>query len=357
MTVLSPLVLIPAYKPGPALMGLLEDLRAAVIVIVVDDGSGPAYGDIFDALGRHKNVHLLAHIVNLGKGAALKTGLNYAACTFPSSKGVVTADADGQHTAADILKVAAVLFESPTSVVLGSRSFGGTVGATAPLRSRAGNEITRLVMRAVTGQKISDTQTGLRGIPMAFIGDLLRLPATGYDFELDMLVTCRAKRRRIIEVPIATIYLDGNRSSHFNPLRDSMRVYFVFLRFVAISLITTAIDNAIFIASLQLLPSLWMCQLTARVIAGTFNYFAGRRSVFRSDAQVWTTIPKYWLSVLISGSISFGLIQNVVSRTTIPVIPAKLAVETLMFFFSFAIQRDFVFSKSSREAQGEKGSA
>lgn len=356
MTVLSPLVLIPAYKPGPALMGLLEDLPAAAIVIVVDDGSGPAYQDIFDALGRHKNVHLLAHIVNLGKGAALKTGLNYAACTFPSGKGVVTADADGQHTAADILKVAAVLFESPTRVVLGARSFGGAIGGT-PLRSRAGNEITRLVMRAVTGQKISDTQTGLRGIPMAFIGDLLRLPATGYDFELDMLVTCRAKRRKIIEVPIATIYLDGNRSSHFNPLRDSMRIYFVFLRFVAISLITTAIDNAIFIASLQLLPSLWMCQLSARVIAGTFNYFAGRRSVFRSDAQVWTTIPKYWISVLISGSISFVLIQSVVSRTTIPVIPAKLTVETLMFFFSFAIQRDFVFSKSSWEAQGEKDSA
>ena len=68
-------------------------------IVIVDDGSGPEFRDVFARAAAFPNVHLLRHATNLGKGAALKTGINYALCSFPELVGIVTADADGQHHA------------------------------------------------------------------------------------------------------------------------------------------------------------------------------------------------------------------------------------------------------------------
>ena len=135
-----PLVLIPAYKPEGALRVLVEQLcsRPEIAgVVVVDDGDGPEFRAIFDAVALLPRVHRLAHVVNLGKGSALKTGLNYVGCEFPGSVGVVTADADGQHAAEDILRVAKALMESPRSLILGVRGFDANV----PFRSKFGNTL------------------------------------------------------------------------------------------------------------------------------------------------------------------------------------------------------------------------
>ena len=347
-----PLVLIPAYKPDRKLIGLVTELSAhAEIagVLVVDDGSGPEFRAIFEALSALPNLHQLRHAVNLGKGAALKTGLNHAAVTFPESVGVVTADADGQHTAKDILRVAAALSETPRYLVLGARGFDTEV----PFRSRFGNSLTRTIMRAVTGQKLTDTQTGLRGIPLDFIPAVLRLKPTGYDLELDMLVSCRNTGRPIREIPIETIYIEGNRSSHFNPMRDSMRIYFVFVRFVGVSLVTAAIDNGLFMAAIHLFPNVLLCQAISRLIAGTFQFMAVRRGVFHSESSVAPAMAKFWTLVIFSGALSYLLIQSILRNTSIGVVPAKLAAETTLFLLSFVVQRDFVFGRKLDPA-GEK---
>ena len=339
-----PVVVIPAYKPSAGLPKLVRDLldsHAIAAVVTVNDGSGPAYAPVFAEL---RNIHgavVLDHAVNLGKGAALKTGLNHVACVFPDSAGAVTADADGQHAVADIRSTAAGLATAPRALILGARRFEGGV----PLRSRFGNVLTRYIMRAVTGQNITDTQTGLRGIPMDFIPELLHSKATGYDFELDMLVKCKYANRHIHEVPVETIYIDGNRSSHFNPLLDSMRIYFVFIRFAAVSLLTATIDNLTFILALRIMPAIWACMLTARLVAAIFNYTANKHSVFHSRAANAVALPKYWLSMLIAGLLSYCLIQGILAFTKMGVISAKMTAETIMFFFSFVIQRDFVFSQ------------
>ena len=345
-----PLVLIPVYRPGEALLRLVEDLTGIEeigAVIVVDDGSEPEYREVLRPLALRENVRLLRHVVNLGKGAALKTGLNFAACEYPESVGVVTADADGQHHAQDILRVAAALEASPRHLVLGVRSFGAGV----PFRSRFGNALTRYIMRAVTGQKLSDTQTGLRGIPMGWIPEVLKLRATGYDFELDMLVSCRGATPPVREVAISTIYVDNNRSSHFNPLRDSMRIYFVFVRFLAASLTTAGIDNLVFILALSFWPSALVCQIASRLVAGTFQFTAGKYGVFRSKAHTSVALPKYWLSVAAFGTLSYMLIQSIVAFTAIGIVTAKLCAETALFFLSFVVQRDFVFARRPDSAE------
>ena len=339
-------MLIPAFQPDATLLRLVADLlEVSAAVIVVDDGSGAAYRTLFASLRELSGVHVLSHDVNLGKGAALKTGLEFAAARFPKAVGVVTADADGQHPAGDVAHVARELMESPRAVVIGARR----MNRSAPLRSRFGNRIMRWAMRWVTGQKLSDTQTGLRGIPLAFIPELLKLPATHYDFEMDMLIRCREAGWTIREVPISTVYLDDNRGSHFRPLRDSLRVYLVLVRFSALSMVTAALDNALFIALLEVTPYIGLCQAMSRLSAGSFQFWAAKRGVFRSQAPVAPAMARFWLLSAATGASSYLLMRGLLHFTAIHVVPAKLVAETLMFFVSYVVQREVVFANRAAD--------
>src|SRR5665213_1880822 len=123
-------VVIPAYNPGPALYTLVQEIRALADfpVVVVDDGSQPQYQPLFGSL-ETAGVTVLRHAANRGKGAALKTGCMH--CKAAEALGVVTADADGQHCPADIIRVARAGAEnSARKVILGVRRFGKGV----PLR-------------------------------------------------------------------------------------------------------------------------------------------------------------------------------------------------------------------------------
>ena len=112
-------VLIPAYKPDERLIELTRELRGKDLdVLLVDDGGGEAYAHIFGDC-RALGAQVAVHAVNLGKGRALKTGINAALQLWPDMAGIVTADADGQHTPADILRLIDALGEHPHSLVLG----------------------------------------------------------------------------------------------------------------------------------------------------------------------------------------------------------------------------------------------
>lgn len=339
-----PIALIPAYNPEPAVVDIaLELVRSNRFqkVVVVNDGSGPECEAIFKALEEAEGVELLRHHVNLGKGAALKTGLNHVACRYPGAVGIVTLDADGQHLVVDVLKVAAKLMVEPHKLILGSREFKRDV----PLRSRFGNLMTRGVMRVVGGLSLRDTQTGLRGIPMEFFAPLLRLKTMGYDFELDMLLKVKEKHIVIIEVQIQTVYIDENRSSHFNPLLDSMRIYFVFIRFFSTSIIAALIDNIVFAIAYSLYPSILGAQVFGRVFSILFHYTANKKAVFKSKERVSYTFPKYMVFVVIFGILGYGLINLLVYKLHIAPISAKLFAEALLFFLGFFISREIIFKQ------------
>ncbi len=335
---------VPAFRPTAALPLLAKALAQAGVagIILVDDGSGPQSQTIFLQAIAQPGVHLIRHAVNLGKGAALKSGLNEAICLFPGCLGVVTADADGQHAPWDVLTVAAHLAQHPDELVLGVRKFDRSV----PTRSRLGNVITRLAVRLLLGTPVKDTQTGLRGIPRALIPHLLRIPSSGYEFELDMLVTAKHRGYSIGEEPVSTIYEPGNPSSHFNPLRDSMRIGFVLTRFSALSIVTAIVDNLAFVALQNLSFGIGLSQAGARLGAMLFNYGAARRAVFLSQENHRSTLPRYVLLVLASGVVSYGLIHALLAVTQLNPLRAKLLAETSLFLASFALQRDFVFTRS-----------
>ena len=336
-------IVIPAYAPGPALLQLVRCLvqRDVKTIIVVNDGSPPEFAKNFEDIAHFPQVHLLHHAVNLGKGAALKTGMNYALVSFPACCGVVTADADGQHRPDDVVRIAARLGEQPNALIMGVRAFTGRV----PLRSRIGNDLTRVLMRLMVGQNLADTQTGLRGIPARLIPHLLHVRSTGYEFELDMLMACKHQGVRILQEPVETVYLEDNKSSHFRPLLDSARIYFLLFRFSILSLLTALLDNVIFVLALSATSSIGESQALARLGAMVFNYLGARHVVFHSQQRQAVVLPKYVLLVIANGLLSYTLIQFLHFQLGVQTVAAKLGAEGLLFIANFAIQRDFVFTR------------
>jgi putative flippase GtrA len=228
----------------------------------------------------------------------------------------------------------------PSNLVLGARAFRGDV----PLRSRFGNDLTRLVFRIVIGQALQDTQTGLRAIPRELMPSLLKIKANGYEFELEMLILTARTKVPIKSVTIETVYLDGNATSHFDPIRDSARIYFVFARFISSSVLTAVIDYLVFTLAYQFTHSLSLAIGLGRLVAGTFNFTVNKSLVFHSSGNLGRSLAKYAGLVVALGVIAYALIHFLVHQWGWNAYLAKISVEGFLLLCSFVLQRDLVFS-------------
>ena len=343
-----PAALIPAYQPEENLIEILTGLSTSgefATIVLVNDGSDPQKKAIFDTAEQIEGVILLKHLTNMGKGAALKTGFNFIGVHFPNSIGVVTLDADGQHRVDDVLAVASKLIMNPGSLVLGSREFKGDI----PLRSRLGNIVTSKVLRVLGGLSLTDTQTGLRGIPSSCFKELLGLRTNGYDFELDMLLQIKRDGVEIIELPIQTVYLDGNSYSHFNPLIDSLKIYMVFIRFNLSSLLSVVIDYSVFAMLYSTGASVIGSQFGARFVAGAVNYVVNYKLVFKSDAQHRKSLLLYITALVAFAIVAYGLIVILTETFGVSVLTAKILAELLLYIASFSVQREFIFPSKRAE--------
>ncbi|MBQ8952562.1 MAG: bifunctional glycosyltransferase family 2/GtrA family protein [Clostridia bacterium] len=332
-------VLIPAYKPDRRLNKLVDDLLAAGFkrVVVVDDGGGAAYAPIFaDLAGR---AQVLTHPVNRGKGAALKTGLTEIKKTPGVS--VVTADADGQHTPEDIAKIADALLADPDALILGSRD-----KKAMPPRSKAGNTLTCCVFGLLTGLWLGDTQTGLRGLPAPALDRFSTLEGDRYEYEINMLISASEHGIPVKEVEIETIYIDNNASSHFNALRDGLKIYRLMFRqagkFVLSSLISSLLDVLLFsLAHYALGWSRIGAQIGARVISATVNYLLNSRMVFgkRVSGQSFVRYAALAVVILACSCVGHWLLE----KLHVPAILAKIIVDGLLYLVSYRVQRSKVF--------------
>jgi glycosyltransferase involved in cell wall biosynthesis len=338
-------VLIPAYNPPSQLVELVRVLLDSITstVIIVNDGSSPEFREIFEQIKNLSGVIYLEHQVNLGKGQALKTGFR-ALEQIPSAIGIVTADADGQHAPEDIGRVILGLIDSPNSLFLGIRQLNKNI----PWRSRFGNQLTRRVFGWLTGMKLQDTQTGLRGMPRSFVSHLVTLSGNAYDYEMNMLVTASRMQLRIVEIPIQTIYLSNNQTSHFKPFIDSMKIYWVLLRYVASSLLTAITDlllfNLLIIWSMPIVASM----ILSRFLAGTLvNFCLNRSWVFRSRSVFLRSLLRYYIVVVTSGLLVGLATQQIHQVWGFSPVIVKIFLDIILFFPLFALQRKYVFGGHS----------
>lgn len=334
------IILIPSYEPDEKLLDLLKALTGRMpqaALIVVNDGSGPAYEAVF-ARARDMGATVLGYRHNHGKGQALKTGFSYIAAHHPGQD-VVCADSDGQHAPKDILRVADRVRLSK-SMVLGEREFHGQV----PLRSSVGNTATRLFFALATGTWRRDTQTGLRGYPAHMLGWLQSVRGDRYEYELNLLLDASARGFHVESVRIETIYLKGNESSHFRPVRDSLRIYTPMLKFSLSSLCGFAVDLVIFLTLHSATGSLLLAVIGARVVSGAVNFTINRNLVFDDGRSVplRTSATRYLLlaAALLGGGYALLL---AFTGAGLPDLPAKLLSEATLFLASFAVHKRFLF--------------
>lgn len=212
-------IIIPAYNPSYMLKEILEILKKNEYekIVVVNDGS--INEEIFKEI--EKQVILLKHEKNLGKGNALKTGFEYCLKNMENLKGVITVDADGQHLIQDINNIYEKFLKNLDCLVLGSRDFDKE---NIPLRSLIGNKIIRYIFKKKTKIAINDTQTGLRAIPFRFLEDFNEIKGERFEYEINMLLYATKNKIGILEQPIETIYINENKMSNFRTLKDSLKI-------------------------------------------------------------------------------------------------------------------------------------
>lgn len=336
------IVLIPSLEPDARLVELVRDLRGQeprAGVLVVDDGSGPAFDAAFDQV-EAAGATVLRLPVNHGKGHALKLGLRYVATEHPGQD-VVSADCDGQHTVADIGAVAAALSAADDALVLGVREFTGEV----PWRSRFGNAFSRAAFALATRLRLTDTQTGLRGYPAGLLGWADAVPGDRFDYEQRVLLAATCDGVRVREVPVSTVYLEANRSSHFRPVLDSIRVLAPVARFLASSFLGFCLDTVALLVLFAATGSLLGSVLGARGLSGAVNFMVNRRWVFgdrRRSAR--TAAVQYAVLAGVLLAANFGMLTAFVGFG-LPVLLAKVVTEMLLLGASFTLQRRVVFAE------------
>jgi putative flippase GtrA len=162
-----------------------------------------------------------------------------------------------------------------------------------------------------------------------------------------MLVEAAQQGMPIKECDIETIYIEENASSHFRPLIDSLRIYFIFIRFCALSIITAIVDFIVFSISFWCGSTVLMSFCMARIVAGSFNFLVGKRMIFKSRANILPEAIKFALLVFTLMCISYVLVNAMVSVLGLPVLMSKLLAEFGLFLLSFAAQRILVFSRAN----------
>ena len=359
-------ILIPSLEPDERLPAYIQRLKEGGFahIVVVDDGSGEAYRAVFDRVDAVDDTVVLHHEVNKGKGVALKTGYRYIMEHLPDISGVITADADGQHTVADCLHLAEELEKGERALYLGSRDFNRE---NVPPKSKSGNKITSAVFKILYGQYLPDTQTGLRAFRKEELPFMTEVEGERFEYEMKVLIACSRARIPMIPIEIETIYEQENKGTHFHPIRDSWRIYKVilgsFIKFVGSSLVCFAADQLLFnlfrgwlfpLLGVNLnvtlplgikLDNTSLANYTARLFSAVLNFRLNRDLVFKVKGKKGTGFRYAVTAICIIILSTLGI----KALGLIGMAPwlAKLIVDTILYFLSYRVQERWVFKEES----------
>ena len=348
-------VVIPSLDPDERLERVVHGLLDAGFsdFLLVDDGSAPEHTEVFRRLAELSQVTVLHHPVNQGKGRALKTAFAYLTEHRPDCEGVVTVDGDGQHLPQDVMRVAQAMTAGKREMILGARNFDLPA---VPSRSRFGNKASRITMRLLCGLRITDTQTGLRGIPAVLFPALLAVRGERFEYETNALLELNQKGTAIREVPIETVYEGNNEVSHFRPVRDGLRVYCLilsyFLRFAGSSLLCFSVDLLLFYLlgrfvfhGLKEHNQILCSTVAARIVSSLLNFTLNRRAVFHASGRLTSLLCRFYALSITQMLCSAGLMMLLCWLLPVPQTLMKCVVDTTLFLVSYQIQRRYVFGQ------------
>ncbi|TGD83955.1 glycosyltransferase family 2 protein [Mycolicibacterium sp. CH28] len=212
-------IIVPAYNEAKVIGDVIADLRQTFDhVVCVDDGSRDDTSDIALAAG----AHVVRHPVNLGQGAAIQTGVEYAR-SQPGAAVFVTFDADGQHRVKDVLTMIDRLSKGDVDIVIGTRFAGSTVSHTPPLK--------RLILRTAAALSpsshrlgLTDAHNGLRVFDKT-VADHLNLTMNGMSHASEFVKLIDENGWRVVEEPVEILYTEYSLSKG-QPLLNGVNIVF-----------------------------------------------------------------------------------------------------------------------------------
>ena len=212
-------IIVPAFNEAQVIGDVVTDLRGVFDhVVCVDDGSRD---DTAEAALR-AGAHVVSHPVNLGQGAAIQTGVEYARHQ-PGAEMFATFDADGQHRVKDLLAMLDRLSRGDVDVVIGTRFAGSTITSTPPLK--------RLVLRAAAALspssrrlRLTDAHNGLRVFNRT-IAERLNLTMSGMSHAGEFIKLIDENHWRVAEEPVEILYTDYSLSKG-QPLLNGVNIIF-----------------------------------------------------------------------------------------------------------------------------------
>jgi len=211
-------IVVPAFNEAGMIGEVIADLRSAFSnVVCVDDGSGDDTGEVALRAG----AHLVRHPVNLGQGAAIQTGVEYAR-RQPAAQVFATFDADGQHRVKDLVTMIDRLGTGDVDVVIGTR-FGPGVSRPPLLKRVVLQTATRLSPR---GRKLglTDTNNGLRVFNKT-VADGLDITMNGMSHATEFIMLIAENRWRVAEEPVEVLYTEYSQSKG-QPLLNGVNIIF-----------------------------------------------------------------------------------------------------------------------------------
>ncbi len=350
--------LISSLDPDRQLNEFVDGLIRVGIpkIIIVNDGSSPESEKYYKKCRKYEQCIIIDHEKNLGKGCAIKTGLEYYTENLDGYDGIVTCDGDGQHKAEDVVKVARLMQCKDNAIVLGVRDFSDE---SVPKHRRYGNRITRKVMSVVYRSAISDTQTGLRGIPNKLVGRFLKLPGKRFDYEMNMLIECIKNDIEMIETPVSTIYINGNKNTHFKAVSDSVRVYWPMcgklIKFMLSAFGCYCLELIVFTlltkyAFDKLDPGMaFLPQAISKVFSCTGNFIINKHTVFKNKGSAIDSLLRYIMTLVMLIALSSTVMSMLMELMHIEmdssaVMLIKIGVDFFCMLINFTLQRKWVFS-------------
>ena len=339
-------VIIPSLDPNKRLQSVVKSVMdlGFTDVILVDDGSKEENKKYFP---KGEGITLLVHPQNKGKGAALKTAINYVIENRPDSLGVVTCDGDGQHLAADLKKVCKKMAESG-KFVLGVRDFSLD---DVPPKSRVGNRLSSLALMLCCGAYISDTQTGLRAMPKKLLEPMSKIEGDRFEYETNVLLNMKAMGAEYCEVKIETVYLDENKGTHFHPVKDTIRIFSRIIKYLFSSLASFLVDIGLFAVLNGICHwGVFASTVLSRAVSSVVNFTLNKKVVFHSGASLSKSLVKYYsLAIPIMLFSAFGVkglsLLLDLPENSFAITAIKFIVDIILFILNYNIQKKWIFKK------------
>jgi polyprenyl-phospho-N-acetylgalactosaminyl synthase len=211
-------IVIPAYNENAIIQAVLEELLPyQYSIVVVDDGSVKSVLPLLKKMP----VYFIRHKINLGQGAALQTGIDFA--LSKQAKYIVTFDADGQHQANDIDKILQLLVNDKADIVSGSRFLEGS-SHNMPFMRKIFLQIARYINFIFTGLLLTDAHNGLRAMTRA-AAQKIQITENGMAHATEILRQVKTKKLRHAEVPVHIKYSDYSKKKG-QTLASSFRIFF-----------------------------------------------------------------------------------------------------------------------------------